>query len=43
MYMSYVQYTPCPENSLRYFRHIFDRFKHIFIILGMSRPECLPD
>ena len=32
--------TPCLEkNSLRYFRHIFDKLKPIFIIFGMSRPK----
>jgi len=32
--------TLCPEKkSLRYFRHIFDKLKPIFIIFGMHRPE----
>jgi len=27
------------KKNLRYFRHIFDKRKPIFIILGLSRPE----
>jgi len=35
----YCLYTVSGKKSLRYFRHIFDKLKHIFIIFGMSRPE----
>jgi len=30
------------KKSLRYFRHIFDKLKPIFIIFGKSRPEYSP-
>jgi len=32
-------YSPCPEKSLRYSRHIIDKFKYISIICDTSRPE----
>jgi len=32
-------YTVSGKKSLRYFRHIFDKIKSIFIIFGMSCPE----